>query len=271
MFKINYILKKPEKIVPWGDEAKSLHWFGLTDGLLWIDAGDSVIYEYARPHPDEFEEQVKYDDYQLSRFIEDILELTPVISESVPEYLFDVIDHLADDFQEWKSMYFDRNDEEFERFYDEFYAPLSDWFYDRVLSSGHLVCGPSIGFFRCGDKLKIVWDSDTLEDGSEMWKFPRGIYETDYQSFVSEVSGFISSFTADMDKQVADVVSKGIPGVYVDTDALVRENEQRKKTFEQQLSCLNSNGDRGTDWDKIRELYVMMCSETGNSDRYNVE
>ena len=265
MFRINHILKKPEKIVPWGDEAKSLHWFGLTDGLLWIDAGDSVIYEYVKPHTDGFGEQVKYDDYQLSRFIEDILELTPVISESVPDYLFDVIDHLADDFQEWKSMYFDRNDEEFDRFYDEFYAPLSDWFYDRVLSSGHLVCGPSIGFFRCGDKLKIVWDSEPLEDGTDMWKFPRGIYETDYQSFVSEVSGFINSFTADMDKQVAYVVSNGIPGVYVDTDALVRENEQRKKTFEQQLSCLYSEGNSGTDWKKIQGLYVMMRNELGRN------
>ncbi len=263
MFRINYILKKPEKIVPWGDETKSLHWFGLTDGLLWIDAGTSVIYEYAEPHPDAFGEQVKYNDYQLTRFIEDFLQLTPVISESVPEYLYDVIETLSDDFRAWKEMYIDKSDEEFDRFYDDFYAPLSDWFYNCFLDSGHLVCGPYIGFFRCKDKLKIVWNSDSLEDGTEMWKFPNGIYETDYQSFVSEAVRFINSFTADMDKQVADVAANGILGVFVDTDALVRENERRKDTFGQQLRFLYSEDKHETDWDKIHGLYVMMRNEMG--------
>ena len=52
MFRINYILKKPNTIGPWGETEKHLHWYGLTDGLLWINAGDSVIYEYAEPHAD---------------------------------------------------------------------------------------------------------------------------------------------------------------------------------------------------------------------------
>ncbi|MBO7426280.1 MAG: hypothetical protein J6U23_11440 [Clostridiales bacterium] len=43
MFRINYTLKKPGMIVSWGEEAKHLHWYGLTDGLLWISAGDSII------------------------------------------------------------------------------------------------------------------------------------------------------------------------------------------------------------------------------------
>lgn len=43
MFKINHILQRPEKIIPWGDKEKSLSWFGLTDGLLWIEAGGGII------------------------------------------------------------------------------------------------------------------------------------------------------------------------------------------------------------------------------------
>ena len=263
MFRINYILKKPDNIIPWGDKSKHLHWFGLTDGLLWIDAGDSVIYEYSEPHPDSLGETVKYNDYQLSRFIEDILELTAVISESVPESLFDVAETLSDDLQTWKSMYIDKSDEEFDRFYDECYLPLSEWFYDRFLSSGHLVCGPSIGFIRFRDRLKVIWDSDPLENGTEMWRYPHGSCEMDYQSFVAEVSGFISSFTTDMDKQVEYVVRNGIPGVNVDTDALVRENAQRKDTFVHQLRSLNSEGDQATDWNKIHKLYDLMCNELG--------
>lgn len=263
MFRINYVLKKPDKIVPWGGEKKTLHWFGLTDGLLWINAGDSVIYEYSEPHPDAFGIQVDYNDYQLSRFIEDILELTPVISDSVPESLFDVIESLSDDLQAWKAMYIDKSDEEFDHFYDEYYLPLSEWFYDRFFDSGHLVCGPLIGFFRCGDKLKLIWDSEPLEDGTEIWKSPRGIYEIDYQGFVSEVSRFISAFTTDMDNQIDDVVRNGIPGVFADTDALVCENTQRKETFEHQLSYLYTERNQGIDWNRIHDLYEMMCNELG--------
>ncbi|MBP1586649.1 MAG: hypothetical protein ILP17_13290, partial [Lachnospiraceae bacterium] len=159
LFKINYVLKKPAMIVPWGNESKYLHWFGLTDGELWIEAGNSVVYEYLEPHSDSLGKLVKYDDYQLSRFIEDLLNLTPFISESVPESLYNVIGNLAADFRTLKDKYIDLSDDEFDAFYDEFYLPLSEWFYNRFLDSSHLICGPSIGFFRCGDKLKIIWDS----------------------------------------------------------------------------------------------------------------
>ena len=263
MFRINYILKKPERIAPWGEESKHLHWFGLTDGLLWISAGDAVIYEYDKPYPDRFGEQIKYNDYYLSRFIEDILELAPFISESVPESLFNVIEDMADDLQAFKDKYIDRSDEEFEAFYDDVFEPLSGWFYSRFLSSGHLVCGPSIGFIRCGDRIKIIWDSDPMKDATAMWKYPRGIFETDYRSFVSEVSGFINSFTADMDDQVSDVANNGIPGVYVDVDALIRENTKRKEAFEHQLKFLYSESKQGTDWNAILDLYELMCKELG--------
>ena len=146
---------------------------------------------------------------------------------------------------------------------DEFYLPLSEWFYNRFLDSSHLICGPSIGFFRCGDKLKIIWDSDTLEDGTEIWKYPRGIFETSYQCFVSEVSGFINSFTNDMDDQVSDVARNGIPGVSVDVDALVRENAQRKETFAHQQRSLHSEEKWETDWNTILDLYKTMRGELG--------
>ena len=265
MFRINYILKKPNTIVPWGETEKHLHWYGLTDGLLWINAGDSVIYEYAEPHADSLGIQIKYNDYQLSRFIEDILELSSVISEPIPELLYNVTEDLDEDLESWKANYIDKSDDEFDKFYDELFIPMSEWFYDRFLSSSHLVCGPSIGFFRCGEKLKIIWDSNRLEDGSEMWKYPRGYYEADYQNFVSEISRFLNSFMLDMDAQVSDVVSNGISGVYVDADGLIRENEQRKETFEQQMRKMSSDGKQETDWDRILDLHNMMQVELGKN------
>ncbi len=46
-FKINFKLQAPEKIKPFGKKPNySLRWFGLTDGLLWIEVGAQTLYEY---------------------------------------------------------------------------------------------------------------------------------------------------------------------------------------------------------------------------------
>lgn len=261
MFAINYILKKYELIIPWGDEEKYLHWFGLTDGLLWIDVGDAVIYEYKEPHPDSFGTQIKYNDYQLIRFLEDFLALSSAISEPIPKSLYDSIDIMVDDFEALKSKYIDKSDDEFDSFYDAYYLPLSKWYYNRCMDSGHLVCGPHIGFFRCDDKLKVVWNSDPMDNGAELWKYPCGSYEMPYLEFVSEVSRFIKKFTCDMDKQVADVVKNGISGVYVDTDALMHENVHRKETFMDQVKSFHATSIQETDWKRVLALYNRMIKE----------
>jgi hypothetical protein len=46
---INFILRELDKISPWGQEPElSLHWFGLTDGDLWLTFGNETIYEYSK-------------------------------------------------------------------------------------------------------------------------------------------------------------------------------------------------------------------------------
>lgn len=39
-FKINFELKNTDDIVPWGENRNHLHWFGLTDGTLYIQVGN---------------------------------------------------------------------------------------------------------------------------------------------------------------------------------------------------------------------------------------
>lgn len=55
-------------------------------------------------------------------------------------------------------MYIDQPDEVFDQFMETDYIGVK-WFDDRIMDSGHLIGGPLIGFFRSGDKLKIIWDS----------------------------------------------------------------------------------------------------------------
>lgn len=262
MFRIHYKLKEPGKIVPWGGETKTLHWFGLTDSLLWIDIGDSVIYEYSEAHAGHDGMPVKYNDYQLSRFLEDFFDILPYVAESIPEYLYDSVDTHERDLHTWEALYLGKSDEEFWRFDEELYEPLHDWFHHRSFDSSHLICGPLIGCFRCGERLKLVWDSDQLDDGvTSIWKYPRGTYEIRYSDFVAEVSRFFGAFFRDMDNQVAKVVTDGIPGVHVDADALIRENIQRRQYFGRQAEALTSEDMIHTDWDVVKRSFDKMMSE----------
>ena len=67
-FKINFQLQELDKVMPFGER---LHWFALTDGLLWIDAGTQTIYEYSEAAQAYFGSDIKYNDYQIARFLED--------------------------------------------------------------------------------------------------------------------------------------------------------------------------------------------------------
>ncbi len=65
----------------WGEEPhRHIHWFGLTDGLLWIDVGGQTIYEYSDAALNYFGTDIRYNDYQIVRFLEDLsyLKGTPI-------------------------------------------------------------------------------------------------------------------------------------------------------------------------------------------------
>ena len=62
-FKFNFQLKELDKIQPFGDDAdRSLHWFGLTDGFCWINAGTQNIYEYSEEADAFFDGCGRYND-----------------------------------------------------------------------------------------------------------------------------------------------------------------------------------------------------------------
>ena len=263
MFRINYQLKKPDQIVPWGDKEKSLHWFGLTDGLLWINVGNSVIYECSDSAFEGY--PIRFNDYQLSRFLEDFSEILPYVAEPIPKFLYDSVECFGEKLCNWEKMYAEKSDAEFfDNFLPNLYEPLNEWFYKRTFDSAHLKDGPFIGCFRCGDSVKLFWESNSnylLKDGSNIWKYPKGIYEMKYSEFVSEVSRFFKSFEYDMDNQVNDVLENGVKGVFIDTDQLKKENKLRKESFTQKVNALYSYCEQQSDWSTIISLYNKMISE----------
>ena len=263
MFRINYQLRKADQIVPWGEKEKTLHWFGLTDGLLWINAGDAVIYEYSDAARLEFDKSIGYNDYQLARFLEDFSEILPYAAEPVPKIIYDSAEYMGEQLYAWEQIYSDKSDEEFfDKFLPELYDPLCLLYRRRTLDSLHLKGGPDIGFFRYGDRLKLFWKGEyKLKDGSSIWKYPEGVCEMDYSEFVSETERFFRSFESDMDEQVNDVLVHGIKGVIIDTDKLIKENTLRKESFSQKISALKESDIQVKPWTNELSLYDKMISE----------
>ena len=261
--RINFHLQELDKVVPWGQEPDlRLHWFGLTDGLLWIDVGADTIYEYSQAARQYFDGSPKYNDYQISRFLEDFFGTFRYVGESIPEELYNSLEEFDDKLSAWKECYEDEEDEVYEQFYYNKYYALGEWRWDRTLNSGHLVGGPYIGCFRCGEKIKIMWESAYhLEDGNSIWTSPKGTFEMSYNEFVMAVSDFLVAFFKAMDKHVEDAVGKAWGGVKLDKVRLQKENRERREGFEQELSFLKASK-QNTDWNQVMMLYSKMEEAT---------
>lgn len=266
-FKINFRLQDLDNIALFGTyPQKSIHWFGLTDGLLWIEIYGQNIYEYTDEACNFFDNHSKYNNYQLSRFLEDFSRTFLSVGVSIPEELYSHIEEFEIQTDNWKESHINDADDVFNIFYDKEYCELMQWYFDRSFDSGHLVGGPYIGCFRFNDRIKVTWRSDCkLKNGISIWTSKGGCVELAYGRFVEAVKEFFDSFFTAMDKQVKNAIAKDWGNVFLDKKRLVQENQQRKETFYQSLSFLqNSRTDMGwnaVDWDRVKVIYAKMKKE----------
>lgn len=261
-FKINFQLKEPDQALAFGDELnRVIHWFGLTDGLLWIDVNGQTIYEYNEEAEKYFGCDIHYNDYQIARFLEDFADTFWYIRESIPEELYTILDEFNHKAAEWNDLHLDDEDDAYIQFCEKEYSELITWYASRSFDSGHLVGGPCIGCFRCGENIKILWESTfEPENGSNIWTSPKGIFEMPYDEFILAVTEFFDSFFLAMDKQVEKAVAIDWEDISLDKERLVKENEERKAGFYDSLSCLKKSYEN-TDWNKVEEIYEKMERE----------
>lgn len=149
---IHFKLKHIEEILPWGQEPdRSMHWFGLTDGDLWLTFGNETVYEYTQDVLDYFgNKPSRYNDYQLARFVEDFTAIFDTIREPVSEKLYELTADLFvfhQNTRKWTGLH-DSDEFDFDVFFDQKYEPLTSWINLRTLYSRHLMGGPFLSFFR---------------------------------------------------------------------------------------------------------------------------
>ena len=134
---------------PWGGDKPSLHWFGLTDGLFWIEAGDAELFRYSDalveretrrdpPYPVSV-----YEDYQVVRYWEDLLDLLPAIRSPLPADFAALVrdaDRLSD-FLNRATAWSDAAGDAENRW--ETYHEATGWWHGRQWDAGHRV--PALG------------------------------------------------------------------------------------------------------------------------------
>jgi hypothetical protein len=264
---INFKLKEIDEIVPFGEEpALSLHWFGLTDGDLWLRFGNETIYEYSREAIEYFgNKPTPYVDYQLSRFVEDFSGLFGRISETVPEKLYLLTDDL-ENFRNVIETLVENNDTGNNKNYDlnyDIYDTIISWIDQRTMDSGHLIGGPNLSFFRRNDKVRIVWETDdVLENGLRLWTAKSSSVEMNYDEFLNEIETFGRWFFEEMGKQVERALTKELGNIVIDKQMLENEQKERKECFFNALFQLQQPPIEPTDWIQIERLITQITKKS---------
>lgn len=263
---INFKLQEIEKIVPWGREQNaSLHWFGLTDGDLWLTFGRETIYEYTKEAIEHWEgKTTPYNNYYLSRFIEDFTEIFDKVRETIPEELYDLtkdLEKFQSDARKWLDVN-DSNEDDNNDFYLGKYDKLISWTYQRSFNSSHLIGGPYVSFYRRNDKVRIVWETEsTLDNGIKIWTANNGSCEMEYVEFVNKIKEFGHAFFAEMTKQVNKAISMNWGSVNLDKERLQHEHQERKVDFFSKLLLLEQEPSTKTNWTDIELLCQQMQDE----------
>ncbi len=245
-------------------------WFSLTDGDLWIDFGKAIFYKYTDEAIEYFEGKPSpFNDYYISRFIEDFTYLLGKVNESVPLEIFENICNLQnltqflDDAEKWLDKQVPDDDDNIENKIENDswvkYNFLTLWIHDRQLGSGHLQGGPKIWFFRHEEQVRIIWKADhKIEERINMWTSQYGQFRLPYSSFKKELKRFGEAFFQAMDEQVHLAVEKDWGDIKIHKIQLLKEHRQRYVDFYLSLSKLDEESKEHTDWDKIEVLIQEM-------------
>lgn len=257
---INFKLKHPDSIAPWGDAPDTgMDWLGLTEGEYWLDLNKALLYEYTNEVLTG-EEDTPYVEYPLARLTEDLSALFESIATPVPDAFYSIAksNHYLYRFygavQQWLEQLSD------EATYDRYEKAIA-WIYNRTLIAMHLTGGPGISFFRNGDKMAIVWKADYLtENNKPVWTAGNGELEMPYESFVRAVEDFGERFFSEMDAQVQLAIAKDWGTAYIDKERLVREQQERRAAWQQKVVLLKGEPDEATDWELINGLITEIFS-----------
>lgn len=249
----NFNLTPVENVQPWGEPSNLvLHWFGLTDGQYWMEAGRDSLFEYSE-HARQHLGTTQYCDYQVVRLYEDVLEMVPFILEPVPPPLVPYIS--GDSGRAWKTKLdtiLENLDDgpDLTRLWDATTASIS-WTWSREMTTNYLTPSTDISIWSDESQVHIEWDNrNKMEEGVHAWSAILGTFSLPRAQFIVEIQSFHSRLMEQMSERVKSVAAGALnPDISVDLPGLRREHEFR---------CLSLDRTRATsipatDWRAVHE------------------
>jgi hypothetical protein len=252
---INFTLAPIEEIVPWGEPGNyRLHWFGLTYGEYWIEAGEAALFEYSEQA--RTADTKRYCEYQVVRLYEDLVGMLPCILEPVPKPL---VPHIrVESAKAWQNTYDawrHRNEDVGTDYFCEIADAAITWSQERHLDNAYLSPSANIAIWSDQEHVHIEWDNrGRLFDGKPAWAAVLGSYQMPRGKFIEEMKSFHDRLMDQMAARVDQVVAGCLPSeIQIDLPGLVREHEQRTRSLDSALSIVPE-----TDWQQaeraIREI-----------------
>jgi Family of unknown function (DUF5984) len=236
---IEFELKSIKEIVPWGEGAGRLSWFGLTDGFYYLNTGIDQLFRYSNQiidywkhlYPDDVTVSHPYVDYQITRLYEDLIEILPNVLQPIPKELHSLVITQAkeDSWRKyWRDM-LDLVDDEDEKTIDQFIHAQS-WWNHRQLSSYHIVEGPTIAMWRFENEIFIRWDNQSRTiNNIPVWSSQMGEVNMSVDEFISEIKSFNDRFLSAMCDRVNEIVhANPIHDVDIDIEHLIKEQSERE-------------------------------------------
>jgi hypothetical protein len=212
----NFQLCPFNQIPPWGKPGdRSLHWYGLSYGYYWLDAGGAELLRYTQAivdltalrysnsiWPMGMSYGIPYVDYQVARLWEDVIDILPAVLEPVPRRLARTLGP-AGQWDAWQ-----RQAESVKATLpgDVLWLTFDacHWWKRRSLDTWYLRAAPDIYFWSDGADVHIEWDNRGLVlEGLPAWEAQVGEYRMPVSSFLDEVHAFDARFIRRMHDRVA--------------------------------------------------------------------
>ncbi|WBB91325.1 DUF5984 family protein [Verrucosispora sp. WMMC514] len=252
-------------VSPWGSDQPRLHWFGLTEGWYWLEAGRQELLRRTRqvhPHP--------YIDYYLARLWEDVIVLTPEVLEPIPD---DLQPFIASDAAQWTCDPLEFVAEPDEERTDDGNADVPDhpvvtaaiWHGEHNLDFGYLRNPPKIRFWRTmrDDRDEITMDWRHEDDGEIGFTAdPTVRLSVPTTAYLEAVHTLNRELMDTMGQRIEELEHRrGLPGVDLDLIHLRREHEDRRHWFVKNL-------DRSpkTDWSVVRHGARLLLGDVQRAD-----
>lgn len=222
--RFRFDLRPVRDIEPWGGDQPTLHWFALTSGWYWIEAGGHELLRYSdrtlrrwAEEEGESGEPIPYADYYVVRLWEDVLEMVSVLTEPVPA---DLVDFVSSDVPDWPVR---DNSAQAEA--------AGMWHASHSMYMGPLQNAPHIRMWRTitddGDAVTITWEH--RRDSDIEFAAPTfGRITIPTSSFDAAVAEFDRALLAAMEERVTALEATGPPhGIHLDLGHLRREQLDR--------------------------------------------